>query len=318
MIGIEIGLLMECAGCWQPVAINAFTSHVTCLRCNRAIDLDGDQWRALLAPAIAEGPKLPEGEKKTLSGSTGGARYTLTYGRKEPRCVACQTHLPIAAAVAQARATNGWAACARCGAWRLVRTPPPELLAHAAPGVVSLLGEDPAQVQGGTTSPRAMEPVSFSCRQCGGVLKVDGSSRMVTCQYCDNTASLPDDLWNTLHPPVAAMHWYLLYDDDRARAGPPRLEAREGELAGQTFLLRGAETSIGRTTATDICLPSGTLSKNHARVFLRDGSVWVEDLHSANGTRVNGLRINAPNALRPGDTVAFGGVTLVFLGADRG
>ena len=45
--------------------------------------------------------------------------------------------------------------------------------------------------------------------------------------------------------------------------------------------------------------------------MVRDGErTTIEDLHTSNGTFVNGQRITAPQVLRPGDLVAIGRCTL--------
>jgi pSer/pThr/pTyr-binding forkhead associated (FHA) protein len=43
----------------------------------------------------------------------------------------------------------------------------------------------------------------------------------------------------------------------------------------------------------------------------RDG-VWVQDLGSTNGTLVNGVRIDGPRRLEPGDVVRVGETDLRF------
>jgi len=54
------------------------------------------------------------------------------------------------------------------------------------------------------------------------------------------------------------------------------------------------------------------VSGRHARVFRRDGSPYLEDLGSTNGTYVNGQPLAAERLLRPGDVVAVGSTELVY------
>jgi pSer/pThr/pTyr-binding forkhead associated (FHA) protein len=49
----------------------------------------------------------------------------------------------------------------------------------------------------------------------------------------------------------------------------------------------------------------GRPSRRHAQLSVIDGTVWVEDLHSTNGTFVNGESIAARTQLRSGDLVRF-------------
>ena len=48
------------------------------------------------------------------------------------------------------------------------------------------------------------------------------------------------------------------------------------------------------------------LSRQHARLWLADGSAWIEDCASTNRTLVNGVRITGPTTLWPCDLVAMG------------
>jgi hypothetical protein len=53
---------------------------------------------------------------------------------------------------------------------------------------------------------------------CAGVLQVDGSARVVKCQYCSGSAYLPDDLWHVFHPIAVTRPWYLLRGGSRKNA----------------------------------------------------------------------------------------------------
>ena len=67
------------------------------------------------------------------------------------------------------------------------------------------------------------------------------------------------------------------------------------------------ELNLGRATSCAIGLPDDTFaSQLHARVYVRDGQVWVEDLGSTNGTHVNGARISAPQMMAVGDRLQVG------------
>jgi pSer/pThr/pTyr-binding forkhead associated (FHA) protein len=51
------------------------------------------------------------------------------------------------------------------------------------------------------------------------------------------------------------------------------------------------------------------LSRRHARIFERDGVAFIVDLHSSNGTTVNGQVVEGePVALQLNDEVQFGGL----------
>ena len=68
---------------------------------------------------------------------------------------------------------------------------------------------------------------------------------------------------------------------------------------------------IGRSPANDIFIDNLAVSTQHARVFIEEGQVMIEDLKSMNGTLVNGQRIERAS-LKEGDTVQIGKHTLAL------
>lgn len=88
--------------------------------------------------------------------------------------------------------------------------------------------------------------------------------------------------------------------------GPARLRIVEpAERRGETFVLSD-ELTVGRGGGCGIVLDDSFVSQVHARVFRRDGDVYVEDLGSRNGTLVNGRPVTGAQPLRDGDKVQFG------------
>ncbi len=86
-------------------------------------------------------------------------------------------------------------------------------------------------------------------------------------------------------------------------------------LQSQELTLRGRSTAdIGRQPDNDIVLSHPTVSRKHARVIWNDqvGKHLIEDLHSTNGTFVNGKRVVRPILLRPGDTIQIGPAQLTY------
>jgi Nif-specific regulatory protein len=69
---------------------------------------------------------------------------------------------------------------------------------------------------------------------------------------------------------------------------------------------------IGRARECDVCVLDETTSRRHARVALRDGRAVLEDLGSANGTRLNAEPVKGPAVLFDGDVIEVGSVRLRF------
>jgi pSer/pThr/pTyr-binding forkhead associated (FHA) protein len=69
---------------------------------------------------------------------------------------------------------------------------------------------------------------------------------------------------------------------------------------------------VGRDHGCAVRVNSATLSRRHARIVVTNGEAAVEDLGSKNGTRVNGQRVRQPVALKEGDRIQFGSVTMTY------
>ena len=79
------------------------------------------------------------------------------------------------------------------------------------------------------------------------------------------------------------------------KAGGGRLRVIEpAETKGQTYDL-GEELTVGRAGGCQITLDDTFVSQLHARVFRRDGQLFVEDLGSTNGTFLNRKKVTAPD-----------------------
>ncbi|OFW03943.1 MAG: hypothetical protein A3H96_15990 [Acidobacteria bacterium RIFCSPLOWO2_02_FULL_67_36] len=70
--------------------------------------------------------------------------------------------------------------------------------------------------------------------------------------------------------------------------------------------------TIGRESTNTIVIESPFVSKAHAILQFQNGQYILEDLGSANGTRVNGQPIESA-VLRPGDAIEFGDQRLMFV-----
>ncbi|MBX3260929.1 MAG: FHA domain-containing protein [Labilithrix sp.] len=58
-----------------------------------------------------------------------------------------------------------------------------------------------------------------------------------------------------------------------------------------TYRLEGAVSVIGRSRDAEVCIPDGTIARRHARLYERDGRIWIEDMRSTNGTWIDDARV---------------------------
>ena len=85
-----------------------------------------------------------------------------------------------------------------------------------------------------------------------------------------------------------------------------------GGRAGETFLLAGDQTRIGRSPDAEVFLDDVTVSRNHALLVRRRDGVYIDDLGSLNGTYVNRRRIES-HKLVDGDELQIGKYKLTYL-----
>jgi two-component system, NtrC family, response regulator AtoC len=77
-------------------------------------------------------------------------------------------------------------------------------------------------------------------------------------------------------------------------------------------LHEGQSLVLGRARPADVAIRDGSLSRQHGRFTLVDGTIWVEDLNSTNGTLINGKKIHGRSRVKPSDDVRLGAVTVAI------
>ncbi len=258
MAGILIELRGQCSGCGNPLPINALVPQVACPVCQRITPFGAEIWNTLLEDAISETRGLAVGEGRNTTLMTGVGTFQLQYGRLEPRCEACKTD--VAMRFVHTHASRGFVACVGCGRWLSARALPPGLDSIVFKRVQYVIGEDTSQFstgEPGLQTPAGTEPVIFQCPQCGGALRVDGSTRTVPCEYCRSNLYLPDDLWNRLHPVKTVQRWFLWYNDQPrsgcqivdVRASFPRSTYKNGEIR-EWHVEEGQQVAQGQLLVT--------------------------------------------------------------------
>ena len=87
---------------------------------------------------------------------------------------------------------------------------------------------------------------------------------------------------------------------------------------GQPITIDRDLTLVGRNRhVCDLHLNHSSISKIHCLIVKTDGLLFIRDLGSSNGTRVNGQRVSR-GALLPGDQLAFANLKFkIYLGPDK-
>ena len=89
------------------------------------------------------------------------------------------------------------------------------------------------------------------------------------------------------------------------------LKVIQGPQNGRIFELKKSGNEIGRQKAT-LPLADEMISRQHARVFYRNGRWLIEDLGSANGTFIDGMEVSRPMPVFSGNQIRCGETTLEF------
>lgn len=69
---------------------------------------------------------------------------------------------------------------------------------------------------------------------------------------------------------------------------------------------------VGRSESVDVRLDDEFASDQHAAFWVEGSVVWVEDLASTNGTKLDGRPISEPVVMPPGSTVTLGRTTVTL------
>src|SRR3954454_15042880 len=72
------------------------------------------------------------------------------------------------------------------------------------------------------------------------------------------------------------------------------------------------EITIGRKEGNTIRLTERNVSRRHAKLSKSNGSVFIEDLQSHNGIRINGDKVAAKAPINEGDRIQIGDYQLAL------
>ncbi len=92
----------------------------------------------------------------------------------------------------------------------------------------------------------------------------------------------------------------------RVRSNTTRLVLiAPAEQAGKVHIV-GDELHVGRAAGCEVTVDDTYASQRHARIFRRDGELYVEDLGSTNGSYLNREKVSRPTVVKEGDRLQIG------------
>ncbi|MFN2145795.1 MAG: FHA domain-containing protein [Anaerolineales bacterium] len=136
-----------------------------------------------------------------------------------------------------------------------------------------------------------MEPITLrKCPHCGA----SNYSRLSDCLLCHSPLAEKLELSEQATLREVRQHLVMF------------LEVVSGPIEGDKFLLTNG-MKLGRSNRCDIQIKSEEASREHAEITLSPKEEWLlTDLDSTNGTLYNGIEIDAPARLKPGDKIEIG------------
>lgn len=87
---------------------------------------------------------------------------------------------------------------------------------------------------------------------------------------------------------------------------PPILVGVEGPNTGLRYPIDAAGLRLGRDPGSEVHIDDPNVSREHARVLIHNGAIWVQDAGSRNGVFVNGKRVADHKQVKGGDRVSIG------------
>jgi hypothetical protein len=108
-------------------------------------------------------------------------------------------------------------------------------------------------------------------------------------------------LWHA--GPIARGEWRPFGNTREAPGSPAWIVKDTGEISD---LAESTTARIGCAANITVTLGAGDISRYHAEITWRDGHHWINDLGSASGTIVDGVRVVAPTRLVDGARLELG------------
>ena len=195
-----------------------------------------------------------------------------------------------------------------------------EVPAYVSAAITACLDKDPEkrpQSAGEVAEMMNCAAPSMSRRSIHGnanaAVSLDSPEASAMLTELDRESSRPQELPKFVDPPSSASSPSQNVNQADARA--PRFELHcINQHDQKTFAAYSKEVIVGRSSAggeADLRLDRDPrVSRKHARIFIFEGEICIEDLGSRTGVYVNEHRIAEPTYLRPEDIIRLGDTQL--------
>jgi len=128
----------------------------------------------------------------------------------------------------------------------------------------------------------------------------------------DNSAARPEEVGDAQADGQTQVRSLRPEDDVLPEEQRGRLVVVSSNLGGTGFELGRREVIIGRTDENDVVVNHRSISRNHAKIVVRDSAFTIIDLASSNGVKVNGEQFGTVTLVN-GDIIELGHVKLRFV-----
>ena len=249
-----------------------------------------------------------------------GSRFCMDCGK--PLAPSAARAIPLhsgAATTAPDRAVRG-VGVTTPGAELGVRGPALSPLAASAPVAGPIAGAAAATIGGTLPCPRCTHQVDGSlpyCGACGTRLGANGAAASRACQEC-GTSCAPDDLFcarcgnrvgSRVSVEAVPVGTLAAFTGRASRAGPRLALLDDDGGVATVFTLERGEAVIGRSGADIQFADDVFMSPLHARLEMREGTLWLRDLGSRN---LSWVFVEEPTRLVDGNMMLVGSQVIRF------
>jgi pSer/pThr/pTyr-binding forkhead associated (FHA) protein len=91
-----------------------------------------------------------------------------------------------------------------------------------------------------------------------------------------------------------------------------QLEVTVADGTSKTYPLKEGENLIGRLSTSDLCFDDPSISRKHATVTVKEGTVRLNDLGSKNGTFLDDQKVTGEIEIAPDAKIRFGLISAVL------